>query len=625
MAESNRTKNSARNIFWGILLKLTATVIPFVNRTVIIHTLGLEYTGISSLFTSILSVLSLAELGISSAILFSMYRSIAEEDYRKTNALLLFYKKAYAVIGSIVLCIGLLICIRLDLFIAGDYPKGINIYIVYLLFLANSVASYFFFAYSALILTANQREDINHRINIAVTLVREIIQFFVLVVTSNYYIYVFLAIVATIIHNVWVYLEAKKKYPRLIAEGNLSKDEKKSLQKQIAGLVIGKLSVVSRNSFDSIVISAFLGLIPAAIYGNYYYIMNAIFGLIFYFCSGMRASIGNKIATRSVQENYVDMLSFSYGFYVIYGTCTVCLFCAYQPFMKMWVGYENMASSILPLLMCLYFFLFCSVGIISQYWEAAGLFWENRIRFIIEAITNLVLNIILVQFWGLNGIISATIVSMFFATNILGPQISFKYYFKDCNIWGYYKKQIIYLMITVIMCALCYWGCSKIYIEGIHGLLTKCVLCGMFSLSANALLFSKTPEFNKMYNLSYQLLLKKMRISKNKLICSFTVILVLSIIGFSYFFTNPSQNVSDAIQRNEEKITEVKPITTIPFSQLHSTNFTCTGMTYSFENNTLWIADYGSLSRSDYTVPTIHEFDLNSNAEVRQIKLSGGV
>ena len=587
MAESNRTKNSARNIFWGILLKLTATVIPFVNRTVIIHTLGLEYTGISSLFTSILSVLSLAELGISSAILFSMYRSIAEEDYRKTNALLLFYKKAYAVIGSIVLCIGLLICIRLDLFIAGDYPKGINIYIVYLLFLANSVASYFFFAYSALILTANQREDINHRINIAVTLVREIIQFFVLVVTSNYYIYVFLAIVATIIHNVWVYLEAKKKYPRLIAEGNLSKDEKKSLQKQIAGLVIGKLSVVSRNSFDSIVISAFLGLIPAAIYGNYYYIMNAIFGLIFYFCSGMRASIGNKIATRSVQENYVDMLSFSYGFYVIY--------------------------------------VFCSVGIISQYWEAAGLFWENRIRFIIEAITNLVLNIILVQFWGLNGIISATIVSMFFATNILGPQISFKYYFKDCNIWGYYKKQIIYLMITVIMCALCYWGCSKIYIEGIHGLLTKCVLCGMFSLSANALLFSKTPEFNKMYNLSYQLLLKKMRISKNKLICSFTVILVLSIIGFSYFFTNPSQNVSDAIQRNEEKITEVKPITTIPFSQLHSTNFTCTGMTYSFENNTLWIADYGSLSRSDYTVPTIHEFDLNSNAEVRQIKLSGGV
>ena len=533
MKETSRTKNTARNIIWGLLLKITAVFLPFINRTVIIRTLGIEYAGVANLFASILSVLSLAELGINSAILFSMYKTIAENNISKTNALLNYYKKAYNVIGVIILVVGICICFKLDIFIAGDYPSDLNIYIVFLLYLLNSVSSYYFNAYSALVLTANQREDINFKINIIVNLSREFIQFLVLVLFKNYYLFTGVLIVSTIVHNIIAFSQSKKKYPNLVAEGLLNNDEKRILRKQISGLVIGKLSVVSRNSFDSIVISSFLGLIPTAIYGNYYYIMNALFGLIYYFCSGMRASIGNKIATASVDENYKDMLSFSYGFYVIYGSCTVCLYCLYQPFMELWVGSKYLSSSILPLLMSLYFFLFCGVGIISQYWEAAGLFWENRIRFIAEAIVNLVCNIIFVQLWGINGIISATIVSMFFATNILGPYISFKYYFKNCDIKKYFLKQLMYLIVTLVVALLCYWACKRIIIGGVIGILIKGILCFLFSFSINILVFINTNELSSMISLFNRLVSGKIVIYKKKLVIIMSFTIVFAILLFA--------------------------------------------------------------------------------------------
>lgn len=253
--------------------------------------------------------------------------------------------------------------------------------------------------------------------------------------------------------------------------------------------------MVSRNSFDSIVISSVLGLVATAIYNNYYYIMNALLGLLLYFCLGIKASVGNKIATQSVKDNYEDMLAFSFGFYLVYGPCTICLCSVYQSFMEIWVGNEYTVGDGLPFLMCLYFFLFCSVGVISQYWEAAGLFWENRYRFIVEAICNLGLNIVLVFVWGLNGVIVATIVSMLFSTNIIAPIIAFKYYFKGCNIFKYFIKQGEYFVTTFVLCLICNRLCNLIVLEGIRGIFLKCFIIGFLSLLINIIIFSKTQEF----------------------------------------------------------------------------------------------------------------------------------
>ena len=201
MKDSSRKQKSVKNILWGVIFKCISLVLPFVNRTIIIRFLGIEYTGISNLFTSILSVLSLAELGINSAILFSIYKTIAENDVEKTNAYLSYYKKAYRYIGIIVLSIGLIICCRLEKFIAGDYPKSINIYYVFIIYLLNSVLSYFFFSYVTIILVANQREDIVHRISLSVMLLGQVVQLCILYCMRNFYLYIFISLLTTVSTN----------------------------------------------------------------------------------------------------------------------------------------------------------------------------------------------------------------------------------------------------------------------------------------------------------------------------------------------------------------------------------------------------------------------------------------
>ena len=622
MSTDSRTKNTARNILWGLIFRFTSILLPFINRTIIIYTLGMEYTGIASLFTSILSVLSLAEMGINTAILFSMYGTVSKHDVERTNSLLALYKKTYRIIGSIVTVIGILIAIRIDLFIAGDYPASLNIYIVYLLFLSNSVASYFFFAYMGVVLTANQRDDIIYRINMSVNIGKEIIQFIILITTKNYYLYLIILVSSTIINNAATYFVAKKKYPEYVANGELSKKEKSEIKSQIAGLVIGKLSVVSRNSFDSIIISAFLGLVSTAIYGNYYYVMYSLFGVVYLFCSGMRASIGNKVVTADIKENYHDMMVFSYGFYVIYGTCTTCLFCAYQQFMQLWVGLEYVANISLPLLMSIYFFLFCGVGVISQYWDAAGLFWQNRYRFIVEAILNLVLNIVFVQIWGITGVILSTTVSMLLATNIMGPIVLFKYYFKKCDISEYYKKQTVYLCVTILNTVLCYLICSHFHISGIIGLIIICLFCGFFSLPFNILFFVRKGEFDSVIVILNRLLGKRMQITKNRIIlisilsiiCAFLVLLV----GLSISSKENKTNVS-----SDDYIPVLEKV--IMFADLGLEDFTCTGMAYDKNSDELYIANYGANYIGEEVNPEIVVLDYSQQKEKRRICLPGGV
>lgn len=489
MSDFSRTRNSIRNIIWGVVFRGSSVLLPFVNRTVIINTLGMEYIGISSLFSSILSVLSLAELGVGSAILFSMYKPVAEHDYETANALLFYYRKVYRWIGTIILVAGILICFKLDWFISGELPEDINVEFLFLMYLANTVVSYFFFAYLTVVLVANQREDISYRINIVISVLCALTQLLVLIIFKNYYIYVLLMLLSSVFYNILCYKAVKKSYPKYYAAGELGISSKKNLRKQIVGLVIGKISIISRNSLDGVIISASLGLIPAAIYGNYYTIMNALFSLVFLLCSGIRASVGNKIATRGVNDNYKDMMMLSYGFYCVYSMCTVCLFCLYQSFMELWVGTQYVASLSLAMLMSLYFFLFCSVGIISQYWEASGLFWENKNRFIVEAIFNLVMSLIFVRFWGINGVILATVVSMGLITGVVGPIIAFKYYFKSCSILNYFFIQFRYFIMTIILCVICYFLTYNLGFEGILGLVARCLICMIISVGANVLFF----------------------------------------------------------------------------------------------------------------------------------------
>lgn len=446
-----RTKNGIRNLIWGILNKFIVIIFPFFLRTLFIYSLGINYLGLNSLFTSILTVLNLAELGFSSAIIYNMYKPIANNDIKTICALMNYYKKVYHKIGIVVIIIGLILLPFLKFLIKGDYPTDVNIKLLYILFLFNTAVSYFLFAYKNCILTAYQREDIISKINIILKIITYLTQAIILIVFKSYYGYVICTILNTIFTNIITAYYSDKYYPLYQPSGNISIENKKIINKNIQGLMVGKLCMVSRNSFDNIFLSMFLGLNIVTIYGNYYYIMNAISGVLIIIMSSIGAGIGNSVATETVEKNYNDFMKFTFMYSWISGWCMVCLLCLYQPFMRIWMGDELLFSMLDVTLICIYFYSLTMGDVRSQYSTATGLFWQNRFYVLTEAIVNIVLNYILGKLYGIHGIILATWISIFFINFIWGSSIIFKYYFINFDKKIYYKKQLWYFFIVMIV------------------------------------------------------------------------------------------------------------------------------------------------------------------------------
>ena len=224
---NSRTNNAKKSILCGFIYKLLSILLPFASRTIIINFLGVEYTGLSRLFTSILSVLSLAELGIGSALIFSMYKPISEDDINKVNAFLYFYRKCYRIIGFIVFGIGIVLLPFIKYLISGDAPDNINVYVLFLIYLFQSISSYFLFAYKGSILTATQRNDIKSNISTIVLLLKEVVQLISIIIFRNYYFYALALPSFTILENVIINIFFKKLYPEIRPCGNILESEKK--------------------------------------------------------------------------------------------------------------------------------------------------------------------------------------------------------------------------------------------------------------------------------------------------------------------------------------------------------------------------------------------------------------
>lgn len=493
-----RKKNTIRNIIWGTINKLVLTVLPFISRTVIIKTLGSEYLGLNSLFTSVLQILNLTELGISSAIVFFMYKPIADNDIEKISALLNFYKKIYRVIGLIILTCGLIILPFLGNFINGDIPDNININILYMIYLFNTVVTYWLFAYKKSLLQAFQRNDITSNINTILYIMQLIIQITIILTVRNYYLYVIVIPIMTILENIICNIIATKKYPQYIPRGKLMPNIKKELKKKVAGLMVYKICTTTRNSLDSIFISAFLGLNIVGIYNNYYYILTAVKTFMSVLTSSMLSGIGNSIAVDTVNKNYNDMNKFNFMYMLIAGWCTICMLCLYQPFMDVWVGKKYMLDFTCVILFCIYFYCLCIGDIRAAYSDAAGLWWESRNRAIIESITNIILNIVLGKLWGLKGIIVATLISLLAINFVYGSTIIFKYYFKEQKALDYYKFHFKYFTITLSISILTYFICLLVPLEGIGQLIFRIIICLTVPTSIYIIVYRKNKYFKEM-------------------------------------------------------------------------------------------------------------------------------
>lgn len=477
---NERTKNIKRNLFFGIFSKIVLLILGFAERTIIIYILGMEFLGITSLFKSVLDVLSLAEFGFGMAMVYSMYQPIAQNNVSKVNALLACYRKCYHAVGSIIFIVGLCCIPFIKYLIKGDVPVSVNIYIVYFLTLLNTCVSYFLWAYKSSVFVANQRNDIVSKCTVIASIIGYILKITCLIFSHNYYIFIVASMSINIINNILVYFYSQKLYPQYKAEGILEDNDKVTLKSKLRGLFIYKIGNIVSNSVDNIVVSAYLGLTILAQYNNYYYIISTLFGMFNIYYNSVTASLGNSVIVESKDANYkiftqmVDMQNWLVGF------CSIALICLFQPFMELWVGTNNMLDIMTVLLFAIYFYIWKMQDIVAIFKEALGMWDKDELRPLISALFNLGLNLILVQYIGLYGVIASTSIAQMLIGFPWQTRLLFKYYFNK-KAKGYCIQIIKSILITLLVGVVTYIAVGMISEKGIVGLILKAIICGIIS------------------------------------------------------------------------------------------------------------------------------------------------
>lgn len=492
----DRTKHAAKNIYWGFINKFVASTLPFVSRTVVLYVLSTLYLGIGSLFSSVLGMLSLAELGFNAAIVYSMYKPMAECDTEKVCALLRFYRWCYRIIGCVILTLGLLLLPFLKYMIRGDYPADINIYAVYLLYLLNAVVSYLLFAYKRSLLQADQRNDVESKIATITAFLRYILQIIVLLAFRNYYFFVFVMVGATVADNVLVSRMTKRLYPEYVCRGNLEKEDLNGLKKQMKGLIYRKIGDVVLTSVDNIVISSFLGLTAVALYGNYYSIVTFLFSMVSIISTALKAGVGNAVALESKEHIFRTFKILNLLYVLMVAFLSICFLCLVQPVMKLWVGEKLMFGANMVLLFALYIFSYKWCDMLYVYQEAYGIWWNTRFVPITAAALNLLVNIILVHLIGIEGILISTIVSVLFVYDLGYACILFRICFKGQGTVGeYVLRQLYYLCVAAVTAGVCVKLCACGPQNGIVCLLYRGVITVVVGSLMLVLGVCRLPEF----------------------------------------------------------------------------------------------------------------------------------
>lgn len=490
-----RTKNAGRNMVFGIVLKIYQIIIPFIMRTVMLYFMGEKYLGLSSLFVSVLQVLNLAELGVGSAMVYSMYKPIAENDNYSICALMRLYRLYYRCIGGVIAIIGLILTPFIPNLIHGDIPEGINIYILYLMNLSATVVSYWLFAYKNSLLQAHQRTDVISKVTIITTTIQYGVQLFVIIVLHNYYLYILTTLAIQALTNIITALVVDKMYPDYRPDGILPKRYVTDINNRIRDLFTSKIGSIVVDSADNVVISAFLGLSVLAIYQNYFFIIKSIMGFVIIIFSACTAGIGNSIIVETKEKNFNDLNKFTFIIVWITGFCCCCFLTLYQPFMKIWVGEKLMLNYSAVICLAVYFFIYQINRLLNTYKDAAGIWHEDRFRPLVTALVNLTLNLILVQIIGIYGVIFCTVLSMLGVGMPWLLHTLFTKLFNKSQLIPYLRKLLGYVVVVIISCVVTCGVCAMIPASGILQIIINLVICMIVPNFIYLCVYHKQEEF----------------------------------------------------------------------------------------------------------------------------------
>ena len=442
--EKMRTVSSIKNLIFAFGGQFLGIIISFIARIIFLQVLNSEYLGINGLFTNILTILSLAELGIGTAMNFSLYKPLAEQNKEKIKSLMYLYKKAYIIIGIIILVVGIAISPLLPFFIneMPDIPE--NIYFIYILFVINTGISYFF-SYKRALIVSDQKRYIATIYRYGFYFLLNVAQIICLLITRNYILFLVLQIIFTLLENIFVSIKANKMYPYLKEKNidKLLKEETKEIKKNVFAMFFHKVGEIVVKSTDNIIISKFVSLSAVGLYSNYYLITNALNMIIGQVFTSIVASIGNLGATENKEKlknifNKVFFLNFW-----IFGFSAICLYILFNDFISLWLGAEYLLPESVMLVIVV---SFCIEGMrksVLDFRDALGIFWYDRYKPIFEVIINLIASIILVQKIGLAGVFVGTIISTLTTSFWVEPYVLYKYGFK-MKLRDYFKQYLKY-------------------------------------------------------------------------------------------------------------------------------------------------------------------------------------
>lgn len=500
MKQRSRTENSIINSAMSIVTQVLTVVLNFAVKTVFIKMLNDEYLGVNGLFTNIITMLSLADLGIGIAIPYSLYKPLAKKDEHKINVLMNFYKKVYTIIGIAVLLIGLSLTPFLGLIIK-DIPKNVpHLSLIYILFVIHSASSYFF-VYKKFLIDSDQKGYITSRIIFTFSTLLSIIQIILLVTTKNYILFLLSSIILVIIQNIYISSKANKLYPFIKnkIDEKLEKEDMEGIKKNVSSLFIYKVGTVIMNGTDNIIISKFIGLIIVGFYSNYVLIINSITTVLNQIFNAITSSIGNLVVTTNKKRSkeVYDNLNFAnFWLYALFGVCIIVLI---NPFINIWIGKKYVMGFSIVFLLVLNFYVLGMQSVTNSFRNAYGLFWIAKYRPIIMVIINIVISVVLVQFIGIEGVLIGTLISRLVTTAWLDPYIVHKYGF-EISPKSYYIDYLKYLVIFIAISTILNYFVSMIAINNIFILILIAILVVISVNVILVLLFFKTSEFNYFYD-----------------------------------------------------------------------------------------------------------------------------
>ena len=502
-----RSEKLLKNAAWSTIGYLAYAFIGFLSRSIFVNRLGEELTGVSTLFSSILNLLSMAELGFSGAISMHLYQPVADGDEKKIAALLNLYQKVYRAVAVGVFALGMTLMPVIHLLTKTNAMIP-HLRWYFFLYVLRTALSYCY-AYKGTLIAVYQEDYRRHNITNAMLAATTVLQTIVLHYTANFSLYLIIAVLGTFSTNLLIHREAGKLYPYLdqYKKEKVSPEDRKSIFAYIKAASVNKISLSMKAATDNMITSAFVNVVMTGIVGNYTMVTGMVEKLLGFFFWNCTPAVGNLAATTDKESQYNTFLDLEYIAFWIYGFLTAGMLCVLTPFIRdIWIQKESMVleSSTLVLLL-LNFFLSGTNFPATIFFDVRGLIQKMPYINLLNLLVNLVVSLGLVNWLGVNGVYIGTIVSLVLTTLPLTQYLVLRHHF-DGNYRPYLKLYFYYFAVTLLGCIVCYVMCNRVRWTKWLGMVTKIVICTVVYNVIFLLLSFRTREFRSIYALVRRLL-----------------------------------------------------------------------------------------------------------------------